>query len=227
MSGDANSVENIIDLWIDSSSGPHKPTTDAEIDQLRKSGYFVHGNYYQLAALGPNISHDGLIRMEKNGNGFAPLQRKAEALRRVHNYLSSVYSYNMQVIDHVNEKMTDERYNKHNLLPGRETPRHKIPKYVRKNCFLHGLRNDMQHGEYQCLRVEKEDENEDYEFYHLRFIKSNFKPRPTGGLEKSGDYLRYSTEQEREYPLTYICDFHKEFNKFEQDLEGWCKRSRA
>lgn len=220
-------VENIIDAWIDTNSAPHRPTTDAEIDRIRTSAYFIHGNYVRLADLGPDIANNGLIRIAKNGNGYGDIQTKGEALRRVHNYLSSLYSYNMQVIEHINEKTTDKTYDKYDLLPGTDVSEQYIPSYIKKNCFLHGLRNDIQHGEYHCLRVDKEREDEEYEYYHLRFIKGHFEPRATGGLENSGDYLRYTTKQDREYPLPYICEFHDEFNQFETDLEDWCSRSRT
>lgn len=228
-SPDSSSQKNTIDQFVDSDSAPDDWTNNQEIDRLRKSAYFVHGNYFQIADLGPNIPRNGLVRVDTNSSddGTEEYQVKGEILRRIHNYVSSVYSYNMQVLDHINEKTHDRKYTKRDLLPGPDIPKHKIPKYIQLNAFLHGLRNDIQHGEYHCLTVEEVDETDDgASHHHVKFLKNRFNPRPTGGLKNSGDYLRYSSSLEREYPLTYICNFHQEFNQFETDLEQWCNRMR-
>jgi len=71
--GSDPSERNIIDAWVDSDSAPHRPTTDAEIDRIRTSAYFVHGNYVRLANLGPDTADNGLIRIAKNGRSLVPV----------------------------------------------------------------------------------------------------------------------------------------------------------
>jgi len=221
--------ENLVDEFVDVTGSPHEPTSDAELDRLRKSAFFVHGNYFRIAKLGPNVLDDGMVRFEETGgdDGYSEYQKKAEILRRVHNYVSSLYSYNLQVLDHVNEKTHDRTYDKGDLLPGPNASSRELIEYVQSYAFLHGLRNDIQHGEYHCLSVDKVDENEENEYYQVRFSERRVEPKPAGGLERAGDYLRHSERAERRYLLTYICEFHDLFNEFETDLEAWCERSRT
>ncbi|ELZ98079.1 hypothetical protein C440_02488 [Haloferax mucosum ATCC BAA-1512] len=227
---DSGESENIVDEFVGTDGTPHEPTSDAEIDRIRKSAWFVHGNYYQIAKLGPSVPGDGMARFDvNNGNGgFKEYQKKGEVLRCIHNYVASLYSYNLQVLEHINEKTHNRQYNKGDLLPGRDTPDREIPEYIKSYTFLHGLRNDIQHGEYHCLSVNKVDEDEDgREYYQAKFTKHGFEPRPVGGLDRSGDYLRHSDQKDRQYLLTYICEFHDLFNDFETDIETWCERSRT
>lgn len=221
---------NIIDDFVGSKSTPHDPTSDAEIDRIRKSAYFVHGNYYEIAKLGPSVRTDGMARFDvANGDGgIKEYQKKGEVLRCIHNYVASLYSYNLQVLEHINEKAHDRKYTKRDLLPGQDTSDRDIPEYIKSYTFLHGLRNDIQHGEYHCLNVNRvQKDNDGFEYYQARFTEDGFEPTPVGGLDGSGDYLRHSNQKDRKYLLTYICDFHELFNDFETDLEVWCERSRT
>lgn len=148
-----------------------------------------------------------------------------EIYRRIHNYLSSLYSYNEQVRAILSTCLEGDVH-KGYFLPARDDK--SAPEYVRWGAFLWGLRNDLQHGDYWCLSVERERSANGSEFYHLRFNKRHFDPTPKGSMESAGAYLAHAPESDQRYPLAYIGDFHRNlFNEFEQAFESWCSRNRA
>ncbi|WP_211611450.1 hypothetical protein [Halorientalis persicus] len=148
-----------------------------------------------------------------------------EVYRRVHNYVSSLYSYNEQIRQILNKRL-NQHIGKDYFLPARNNKA--APEYVRRGTFLWGLRNDFQHGDYWCLSVKFERSTDDRNFYHLYFRKRDFEATPKGDLDESGDYLSHAPDSDQKYPLPYIGDFHRNlFSEFESAFESWCSQNRA
>lgn len=212
---------NTIDQLLGHAAGPTEPVTERDLTRARSSAYIVHGNFNELARMCEDISTTGLIVATA---GTETTDVENEIYRRVHNYVSSLYSYNEQI-----RKILNKRLNRHigkdYFLPARENKA--APEYVRRGTFLWGLRNDFQHGDYWCLSLELERSTDDQDYYHLHFQKHDFEATPKGNLESSSDYLAHSPDSDQKYPLPYIGDFHRNlFSEFESAFESWCSRSR-
>lgn len=213
---------NTVDQLLGHSNGPANPVTDRDLTRTRSSAYIVHGNFNDLARMCDDITSTGVILIEK-GADITDVEN--EVYRRVHNYVSSLYSYNEQIRDILN-KLLDQYIGKEYFLPARNNKA--APEYVRRGTFLWGLRNDFQHGDYWCLSVEFEGTRDDNECYHLYFKKRDFEATPKGDLDEAGDYLAHAPDSDQRYPLPYIGDFHRNlFSDFENAFESWCSRNRS
>lgn len=210
---------NAIDRLLRHADGPMHPIADREIKRIRTSANIVHGNFDALARACEDITTTGLVEVKA---GVPETDVSNEVYRLVHNYVSSLYSYNEQVRNLLNESVgatIDKSY----FLPERGDRR--APEYIRRLTFLWGLRNDLQHGEYWCLNVDRVDSRGNYEYYHLRFDKRHFEATPRGNIDETGEYLAHAPDEDQQYPLPYIGDFHRNlFVAFEQDFESWCAR---
>lgn len=142
-----------------------------------------------------------------------------EALRLVHNYLSSLYSFNETVRVLFNRSTGEEI----ELSSGDFTPASggtEASYYCRKLSFLRGLRTDFQHGGFSCLSFEKVGELGDFGGYHIVFDREAFVEE--SGLEDATRFLGYSNEREQRYPLASIGQFHQNtVQEFYEDTENW------
>lgn len=184
------------------TDGPAEPVTDRDLTRVRSSAYIVHGNFNELTQLCDDI-RTGVITASREAK---KTDVENEVYRRIHNYVSSLYSYNEQIRDILNERL-QKHIGKQYFLPARDNKA--APEYVRRGVFLWGLRNDFQHRDYWCLSVEFEGTNDDAALYLLTFSKQAFEPTPQGNLDKAGDYLVHAEDGEFEFPLPYIGDFHR------------------
>lgn len=217
MSGPNTGSTNTVDQLLGHTNGPESPVQDREVTRARSSAYIVHGNYDRLDQMCDSIATAGLVQVE---DGTDETDVSNEIHRRVHNYLTSLYSYNEQVRDTLSRHLTEDIH-KGYFLPDQDNTG--APEYVQRLTFLWGLRNDFQHNDYWCLRVEHEATRDGYDYYHLRFQKQFFNATPKGDLDSAGDYLAHSPDSDQEYPLPYIGDFHRNlFNQFERDFDEWC-----
>ena len=222
MSGSEVGSTNTIDQLLGHTNGPTATVEDRVVTRARSSAYIVHGNFDRLAQMCDDITTDGSILVAKGTN---KTDVSNEIHRRVHNYLSSLYSFNEQIRNILNRYLTEDIH-KGYFLPARNNVG--APEYVHRLMFLWGLRNDFQHSDYWCLRVEHEARRDEYDYYHLRFQKQFFTATPKGDLDSAGDYLAHSPDSDQEYPLPYIGDFHRNlFNQFERDFDAWCSRNPA
>lgn len=213
---------NTIDQVLGHSAGPSDPVTSRDLTRARSSAYIVHGNFNKLAEMCEDISTTGLVAV---GSGTDKTDVENEVYRRVHNYVSSLYSYNEQIRQILNKRL-DQHIGKDYFLPARDNKA--APEYIRRGTFLWGLRNDFQHGDYWCLSVEFERSDNGHDFYHLYFRKRDFEATPKGNLNDSSDYLAHAPDSDQTYPLPYIGDFHRNlFSEFESAFESWCSRNRA
>lgn len=215
---------NCVDQLLRDADGPNSPIKQHELERLQRSAWIVHRNFYDIDQLGANVTQDAMIS--------APSERdektiRTEVFKRVHNYLSSLYSFNEQARTIINEKYVIRKVTKDDFLPNPdETRSTSAPDYIKELVFLWGLRNQFTHEQYRCLELKLNSSHNEEEYFELTFRETLYSPTPKGGLEESGDYLRYSNAQEREHPLCYIGTFHREyFNEFESDLNDWCRRT--
>lgn len=213
---------NTIDQLLGHSNGPADPVTDRDLTRARSSAYIVHGNFNELAGMCDDISTTGVIIVDE---GAERTDVENEVYRRVHNYVSSLYSYNEQIRTILNKRL-NRHIGKGYFLPARDNKA--APEYVRRGTFLWGLRNDFQHGDYWCLSVEFEATREGKDCYNLYFEKRDFEATPKGNLDEAGDYLAHAPDDDQQYPLPYIGDFHRNlFSDFESAFESWCSRNRS
>lgn len=221
-SGSGLGSTNAVDRLLGHSDGPSEPVTDRDLTRARSSAYIVHGNFHELARMCDDISTTGTIIVDE---GTDRTDVENEVYRRVHNYVSSLYSYNEQIRSILNDRL-NRHIGKGYFLPARDD--RAAPEYVRRGTFLWGLRNDFQHGDYWCLRVTYEGLRDGKDRYQLQFRKRDFEATPTGDLDGAGDYLAHAPDEDQRYPLPYIGDFHRNlFSEFENAFEEWCARNRA
>jgi hypothetical protein len=215
---------NSVDQLIHDSSSPHLAVQKQELDRLQRSAWIVHRNFYDLDQLGESIAQDGLI---SSPEGLDERTIRTEVFKRVHNYLASLYSFNEQARTIIDDKYTRKNISKTDFLPDPDsTESASAPDYIKQLVFLWGLRNQFTHEQYRCLTLDRGSTHDGEEYFQLSFKKTSYSPTPKGGLEESGDYLRYSDERDRAHPLCYIADFHQNhFNEFESDLNQWCRRT--
>ncbi len=213
---------NTVDQLLGHTNGPADPITDRDLTRARSSAYIVHGNFHELAQMCDDISTTGLILVEE---GTDETDVENEVYRLVHNYVSSLYSYNEQIRSILNKRL-NQHIGKEYFLPARDNKA--APAYVRRGTFLWGLRNDFQHGDYWCLTVDREGTRNGNDCYQLYFQKQHFEATPKGDLESAGDYLAHSPDPDHRYPLPYIGDFHRNlFSEFENAFEEWCDGNRT
>lgn len=142
-----------------------------------------------------------------------------EVLRLLHNYLSSLYSFNetIRVVFNQNTRQGVE------LTSGSFTPASggtESSFYGRKLSFLRGLRTDFQHGGFSCLSFEKVGELGNFAGYHVEFDSEAFVQN--SGLHDPERFLRYTNDNEQKYPLCFIEQFHTSpLQVFYGDVEEW------
>ncbi|NKE37307.1 hypothetical protein GWG54_16080 [Natronococcus sp. JC468] len=213
---------NTIDQLLGHTEGPTDPITDRDLTRARSSAYIVHGNFHELAQICDDISTTGTIIVEE---GADKTDVENEVYRRVHNYVSSLYSYNEQIRSILNKRL-NRHIKKGYFLPARDNKA--APDYVRRGTFLWGLRNDFQHGDYWCLSVQYEGTQNGSDCYQLHFQKREFEATPKGDLDSASDYLVHASDEDQRYPLPYIGSFHRNlFSEFENAFEEWCDKNRA
>jgi len=221
---DEKGSTNSIDQLLHDVNGPNLTVQQHELNRLQRSAWIVHQNYYDIDQLGDDVGQDGIIASPAN---LDERTIRTEVFKRVHNYLASVYSFNEQAQTIIDEKYSDRPIDKGDFLPNPDDPASaSVPEYIKKLVFLWGLRNQFTHEQYRCLEVNRETAHDGTEYFRLAFIETLYAPTPKGGLEESGDYLRYCDKHDRAHPLCYIADFHQNhFNEFEGDLNDWCRRT--
>lgn len=222
--GEYEGSTNRVDQLLRDAASPHLPVQQHELNRLQRSAWIVHRNFYDIDQLGDDVVQSGMI---ESPDGLDERTIRTEVFKRVHNYLASLYSFNEQARAIIDDKYTDRTIDKGDFLPNPdETRSASAPEYIKRLVFLWGLRNQFTHEQYRCLALERESTHDGAEYFNLTFRETLYSPTPKGGLEESGDYLRYSDSRDREHPLCYIGEFHQEyFNEFETDLNDWCRRT--
>lgn len=215
---------NSVDQLLHDADSPNLPIQQHELDRLKRSAWIVHRNFYDIDQLGNDVVQSGMV---DSPEGLDERTIRTEVFKRVHNYLASLYSFNEQARSIIDNKYTDREVGKSDFLPDPNGDRSaSAPDYIKRLVFLWGLRNQFTHEQYRCLALERDAAHDGEEYFTLKFRETLYAPTPKGGLEESGDYLRYSDATDRDHPLCYIGEFHQTcFNEFETDLNKWCRRT--
>ncbi|MDQ2052707.1 hypothetical protein RBH26_19865 [Natronolimnohabitans sp. A-GB9] len=145
------------------------------------------------------------------------LTKGFEALRLLHNYLSSLYSLNETVRVLCNQYTPRD----FELTSGDFTAVSTDGSYYgRKLGFLRGLRTDFQHGGFSCLSFDKVGDLGSFEGYHVVFDQAAFINE--SGLREPNRFLQSTNEAEQRYPISYIGSFHQQtLQEFYNDVERW------
>lgn len=205
-SGSTNSIEQLIGT---PTGGPSHSVSPNTISRLRVSANIVRQNFNALDEF-----VDGDLQQEPLFVVYNP--NKSEAVSylfgHLHNYSSALYSFNEHVKEKVNENVSSHELTNPDLSSGKS-------RYTEKLAFIRGLRHEIQHGEYSCLDINIHTKAGDFEIYNVEFNKAAFM---NSTVRSPRDYLRHTKTQDRQYPLSYIADFHQNhFNDFVDDTIDW------
>ena len=204
--GSANSIEQLIGTR---TGGPTQSVSGNEISRLRVSANIVRQNYSTLEGF-----VDG--KMDQDALFIVHNTTQQEAISylygHLHNYLSSLYSFNEQVWEKVNDGLPSQSFPRSHFISSRSL-------YSEKLAYIRGLRHDVQHGEYGCLSLDCRHSIGDFKIYCIEFDEQEFRQ---GSVSHPHDHLRHTSQQDRKYPLPYIADFHEQhFNDFVDDSVDW------
>lgn len=207
--GSTNTIDQLLG---ESDTSPNNPLSSDEIARIRISANIVRQNFNSLEEfIDGDIDQDGLFIT------FEPERDESIAYLygHIHNYLSSLYSVNEQIREKVNENVSsDKALSKYDFRKGTSP-------YTEKLAFIHGLRHDIQHGEFNSIKIEEMNSIGRFRVDCIKFNEDKFQ----NTVRKGHDYLRHTNTQQREYPIPYISDFHKnQFNVFIEDCVEWMKR---
>lgn len=204
--GTTNTIEQLLGTR---TGGPSRSVPQDVINRVRVSANVVRQNFDEL-----EVFVDGKLDRDALFIVYAPNGGEAASYlyRHTHNYLSSLYSFNEQVRETVNELAQDCVITGPDVIAGGSP-------YSEKLAFLRGLRHDVQHGEYGSLTLKRRHTAGDFRIYCVEFDEQAFR---TGTVRHPPDYLRHTNRQERKYPLPYVAEFHKQqFNRFVEDAIDW------
>lgn len=194
---------------------PIETISESDRRRLTVSKTVLDTNYLELADhIDGELATNPMFicrKEEKRDAGF-------EVLRLLHNYLSSLYSFNESVRVLFNRYTDDETHlASSHFTPGDEEDG---TYYQRKLAFLRGLRTDFQHGGFSCLDFKKAGELGEFTGYHVEFDRQAFVG--DSGLRNPEEFLRQTNENEQQYPLCFIGQFHRETLKsFYEETEAW------
>lgn len=140
-----------------------------------------------------------------------------ETLRLLHNYLSSLYSFNETVRALFEQVTTDCT-----LVSGDFTPNKGRSglHYSRKLEFLRGIRTDFQHGGFSCLQFRRVGSLGELIGYTVSFDCESF--LRGSEVDHASRFLRHTNENERSSPVSFIGRFHREaLTAFYEDTREW------
>lgn len=123
-----------------------------------------------------------------------------EVLRLLHNYLSSLYSFN-ETIRVLFDRQTDCELRTSDFTPASGSANQSY--YGRKLCFLRGIRTDFQHGGFSCLSFERTGRLGNFAGYHVVFDREEFLGE--SGLRSPSRFLR-STTRTRDSTRSALSD---------------------
>lgn len=185
---------------LDTSVTPAFGLSDEDMESLSASYLIADANYAELKS----SSDDSLLEIEEGADATSV---RFEAIRLLHNYLSSLYSYNEHLADLVDEHVEPE-------VKGNTMWRSSNTQYSRELRFLIGLRADCQHGDFSGIRTEIYENR----YLSLRFDESGFQD---GRVEDSEWYLEHTTPKTRKDILEFVFGFHERLRGFHEDSLEW------
>ena len=213
--------DNYIHRLLSSRTNPtNSSVRQVDVDQLRVSAHVVRSNFEDMNSWvdSDDMSQSALIIENSNTEGE---KRVLKLLAMLHNYLSSLYSFNEQLVETVANYADIGSVKEDGIisLPDESTG------YTRKLAFVRGLRHQIQHGDFRCLDVDTVDEVSEFSIKQIKFVEELFRQ---GCVDEPDKYLRTSSAEEREYPIPYIAEFHKkDFNQLASDCVEWLEKGTS
>ncbi|MBX0288486.1 hypothetical protein EGH22_19325 [Halomicroarcula sp. F28] len=195
---------------------PDRRLSDTDRTRLSAAKRTVDQNYYELDEyIDGDLATNPIFLCHQSNR-----QEEAfEVLRLLHNYLSSLYSFN-ETVRVLFNRQTASQYT---LTQGDFTPASggtTKSYYGRKLGFLRGLRTDFQHGGFSCLSFEKAGELGAFGGYQIVFDEPAFLQE--SGLDEPSRFLRDSNGQEQRHPLCYLGQFQQDtLQAFYDDTVAW------
>lgn len=208
---------------------PERQVSKNEWQNLVVSEFVAHHNFQELERFVDGSLAEGFVLVSHDSERpNLPLDAKAyhrtKLYRHLHNYLSSLYSFNEQVRLLINLKRGDPQEPHSPLGRGAFVPEDSTI-YTQKLAFLRGLRVDVQHGDFRSVRLRRVPNpdpslvNDDSDVYQIVFDKESFR---NGFAESPDKYLQYVSDSKLEYVTAYIEQFHKnEFGDFADQTCQW------
>ncbi|WP_128477048.1 hypothetical protein [Halorussus pelagicus] len=209
-----NAVESLLG---EETGGPTEktPVTKDESARFEMSRTIVLENFADLKAfVDGEIENDAWIVIHDSQQ---PQSIARTLFQHVHNYLASLYSFNEQIRELVNNKTSGAAIEKRDFSPRKgESP---ATDYVEKLAFLRGLRHSMQHGDYRSLDFRPVETTNGFEFWEVTFNRQKFEG---GTVNYPKSFVQYRNAKEMAKPLQYVADFHQNyFVGFTQDCIDW------
>lgn len=199
------------------TGGPtaNAPVTKEEFARFEISRTIVLENFADLKAfVDGEIEADAWIVIHDSQE---PQAVARTLFQHLHNYLASLYSFNEQIRELVNDKTRGATIEKRDFSPHRgESP---ACEYVERLAFLRGLRHSMQHGDYRSLDFRPVDKTNGFEFWEVTFDRMEFE---NGTVNHPRSFVQYGRAESMARPLRYVADFHRNsFLDFSRDCLGW------
>ncbi|USZ67440.1 hypothetical protein NGM10_11960 [Halorussus salilacus] len=204
--GANNTIEQLLGTR---TGGPRSAVSQDVINRVRVSANIVRQNFDELEDfVDGRLDNDALFIVYTPNGGEAA----SYLYKHIHNYLSSLYSFNEQIRERVNDLAPENSITKQDIISGQSF-------YSERLAFLRGLRHDVQHGEYNSLKLDCRHTAGNFRIYCVEFNEQAFS---SGAVRHPPDYLRHTNQRDRRYPLPYIAEFHKQyFNGFVDDSVDW------
>lgn len=212
-SSESATSENSIDrLFGTSTNGPDQRPSDKQTAHLRVSSMVIRQNFNALDDfVDGELAEDAIFITYKT-----PKTRIPYLYQHIHNYLSSLYSFHEQLFAFLNQ------HSNHHLPEYAFSPKitdDASNQYIEKYAFLLGLRHEIQHGDFECLRVDDCNTAGPFTMNQVQFNEEAFQESEQVDHNR---HLRFSDIPERKYPLNYIHEFHIDYyNQFREDLFEW------
>jgi hypothetical protein len=207
-----------IERLLQREAQPVHGLSDKETNALHVSYVILQSNYSEMVEFvvdGYDIGQTPVHEADATKEDIEAQQ--AEATRLIHNYVSSLYSFNEHIKELVKRK-TDSHIE---MRPGHFLSiDQRRSDYSRKLTFLWGLRVDFQHGDFSGIYHQLHHEYDDKVEFCQKFSEDRFVDDTSlSGLSR---YLQYTNPNEREYPFVFVSRFHNnELDHFYDDCLDW------
>lgn len=227
MAQSTNVIEILIGTTVSSggnyhparTGGPSNQPSQDTIDRLNLSYNMLSNNYIRLMdAVDGHISTNAIVVVDQAEDED---DVRRELYTRVHNYVSSLYSYITQARDFINNQTnSNQRVENRDISPHHED---KAPcKFVEKLAYPLGIRHGFQHGDYQFLDFDKIDVHHGFAFHELRFLVAQFNDSSVDYPQAYTQYVSRTGVPSHSYPISYMYSFHRNsVSDFHSDLIDW------
>lgn len=213
MSGSETDIETLLGQDVSIIN-----TISREEEQIFDASYYLlQKNLDELAAMfeGEIDERPILVVQSKNEDEF---QKKSfEVTRLLHNYLSSLYSFNEHALLLINDNTPEEvTLSASNFVPSSSDDNKGY--YSLRLALLRGLRIDFQHGDFSGLTWEKYGDIDGIlDGMEPKFDRQAF--RNGGHVDDPDRYIKHTNKKQSQYIIPYIARFHRNcLNEFAESV---------